>query len=230
MLRKMRVLVVEDEQSLREGLVDLLRADGHEVFAASDGASGVALGLHEPFDLVVLDLMLPRMGGLDVCRRLRAARPALAILVLTALGGEDDVVRGLGDGADDYVAKPFSPRALLARVRALGRRARSDGAETLEVDGCRLELGRLEAVRDGRSVELTAREAGILRLLHRCRERAVSRAELLECVWASRGALETRAVDMAISVLRKKIERDPRTPRIVCSVKGLGYAWGSEGA
>ena len=219
--------MVEDELGLREGLCDLLAGDGHEVSAAADGAQGVARGLAEPFDLVVLDLMLPRLDGIEVCRRLRAARPGMPILILTARGGEDDVVRGLGEGADDYVTKPFGARELLARVRALARRAPPRAPETIATDGLSVDLGLLIARRDGGAdVALTAREAGILRLLYRHRGRSVTRAELLEQVWGARGDLRTRAVDMAIAVLRKKIERDPASPRIVVSVKGLGYAWG----
>ena len=217
---------MEDELALREGVSDLLRGDGHEVVAAADGEEGAARGVAEAFDVVVLDVMLPRLGGFDVCRRLRAARPGMPILMLTARGGEDDVVRGLGEGADDYVTKPFGARELLARVRALGRRAAPREAETIEVDGVALDLGVLVARRGGGEVTLTAREAGIVRLLHRHRGRTVSRAELLEQVWGSRGDLRTRAVDMAIAVLRKKIERDPGQPRIIVSVVGAGYRWG----
>jgi two-component system, OmpR family, response regulator RegX3 len=224
-----RILVIEDERGLREGLCDLLSGDGHDVSAAADGEDGVARGLADRFDLVVLDLMLPRLGGLDVCRRLRAARPETAILMLTARGGEDDVVRGLGEGADDYVTKPFGARELLARVRALGRRAPPRPPETMAVDGLTVDFGLLVARRGDAEVPLTAREAGILRLLHRHRGRSVTRAELLEQIWGSRGDLRTRAVDMAIAVLRKKIERDPASPRIVVSIKGLGYAWGQDG-
>src|SRR5262245_32750251 len=117
-----RILVVEDEAGLREGIVDLLEGDDHVVTAVGDGVAGVEAGLRELFDLVVLGLMLPRLDGMDVCRRLRAARPGLPILMLTARGSEDDKVRGLLEGADDYVTKPFSARELLARVRVLGRR------------------------------------------------------------------------------------------------------------
>ncbi len=222
--------MVEDELGLREGLCDLLAGDGHEVSAAADGAQGVARGLAEPFDLVVLDLMLPRLDGIEVCRRLRAARPGMPILMLTARGGEDDVVRGLGEGADDYVTKPFGARELQARVRALARRAPPRAPETISIGGLSVDLGLLIARRDGGAdVALTAREAGILRLLYRHRGRSVTRAELLEQVWGARGDLRTRGVDMAIAVLRKKIERDPASPRIVVSVKGLGYAWGEAG-
>ncbi|MBE7449352.1 MAG: response regulator transcription factor [Kofleriaceae bacterium] len=221
-----RILVVEDEAGLREGLVDLLQGDGHEVTAVGDGATGAATGVAEPWDLVVLDLMLPRLDGMDVCRRLRAARPGMPIMMLTARGSEDDKVRGLGEGADDYVTKPFSARELLARVRALGRRAPASTTEHIDVDGAVLDFARLVVKRDGVATALTPREVGLLRWLHRQRGRAVSRAEILEQVFGQRGDLQTRAVDMAIVVLRKKVERDPAHPRIIVSVKGAGYAWG----
>jgi DNA-binding response OmpR family regulator len=223
----MRILVVEDEVALRDGLCDLLSGDGHEVTAVGDGPAGVEAGLAARFDVVVLDLMLPGIDGIEVCRRLRAARPATPILFLTARGSEDDKVRGLGEGADDYVTKPFSARELLARVRALGRRAPAEAEETIEVDGAKLDLARLVCVRGDAQTTLTPREAGMLRWLHAARGRVVSRAEILERVFGMRGDLETRAVDMAIAVLRKKVERDPGKPTIIVSVKGAGYAWGA---
>jgi DNA-binding response OmpR family regulator len=221
-----RILVVEDEASLRDGIVDLLEGDGHVVTAAGDGVAGLESGLRELFDLVVLDLMLPRLDGMEVCRRLRAARPGLPILMLTARGSEDDKVRGLVEGADDYVTKPFSARELLARVRVLGRRApRGESLDELQVDGAVIDLGRMAVVRDGQCIPLTPREVGIVRWLYRHQNRVVSRAELLEQVFGQRGDLQTRAVDMAIAVLRKKLETDPAAPTLIVSVKGAGYAW-----
>ena len=224
----MRILVVEDEAGLREGLIDLLQGDGHDVTAVSDGATAAATGIAESWDLVLLDLMLPRMNGMDVCRKLRGARPGMPILMLTARGSEDDKVRGLGEGADDYVTKPFSARELLARVRALGRRSPADVTEQIDVDGAVLDFARLVVKREGTTTALTPREVGLLRWLHRQRGRAVSRAEILEQVFGQRGDLQTRAVDMAVVVLRKKVERDPAHPKIIVSIKGAGYAWGEE--
>jgi DNA-binding response OmpR family regulator len=221
-----RILVVEDEPSLREGIVDLLKADGHEITAVGDGVAGVETGLRDPFDLVVLDLMLPRLDGMEVCRRLRAARPGTPILMLTARGSEDDKVRGLMEGADDYVTKPFSARELLARVRVLGRRTPpGDSLDELQVDGAVIDLARMVVVRGDNRTTLTPREVGIVRWLHRHQDRVVSRAELLEQVFGQRGDLQTRAVDMAIAVLRKKVETDPAKPTLIVSVKGAGYAW-----
>lgn len=221
----MRVLIVEDEPMLRNGLIDLLRGDGHEVDAVGDGLSAVERGLAVPYDAVVLDLMLPRLDGIGVCRKLRQARPSLGILMLTARGAEDDKVAGLVEGADDYVTKPFGARELLARVRALGRRA-SPLPESLSLDGCSLDLGKLRGTRGDVSFDITPREAGILRLLVQSRERVVSRAELLERVWGLSAQTQTRTVDMTIANLRKKIERDPAEPRIIVSVKGAGYTLG----
>jgi two-component system response regulator ResD len=224
--RQVRILLVEDEASLRDGLVDLLEGDGHTVTPAGDGVTAVETGVREPFDLVVLDLMLPRLDGVEVCRRLRAARPGMPILMLTARGSEDDKVRGLVEGADDYVTKPFSARELLARVRVLGRRAPAgDPVDQLAVDGAVIDLSRMIVVRDGECIALTPREIGIVRWLHRHQDRVVSRAELLEHVFGQRGDLQTRAVDMAIAVLRKKLESDPAQPTVIVSVKGAGYAW-----
>jgi len=221
-----RILVVEDEPSLREGIVDLLGGDGHAVTAVGDGVAAVETGLRDPFDLVVLDLMLPRLDGMEVCRRLRAARPGMPILMLTARGSEDDKVRGLVEGADDYVTKPFSARELLARVRALGRRAPvAASLDEVQVEGAVIDLARMVVVRGDDRVALTPREVGILRWLHQNKERVVSRAELLEQVFGQRGDLQTRAVDMAIAVLRKKVEADPAKPTLIVSVKGAGYAW-----
>jgi two-component system response regulator ResD len=223
-----RILIVEDERTLREGLTDLLTAAGHTVEAREKGADAVTAGTHDAFDLVLLDLMLPDLDGVEVCRRLRRARPSVAILMLTARGSEDDKVAGLEAGADDYLTKPFAVRELLARIDALGRRATAAPAvpEVIEADGCVLDLGRLSARRGDEIVSLTPRETGILRWLHLQRARAVSRAELLERVWGSSGDLQTRTVDMTIANLRSKIERDPAEPRIVLTVTGAGYAWG----
>ena len=222
----MRILVVEDEASLRDGIVDLLKGDGHVVTAAADGVTGLEAGLRELFDLVVLDLMLPRLDGMDVCRKLRAARPGMPILILTARASEDDKVRGLVEGADDYVTKPFSARELLARVRAIGRRAPvGESLDEVQLDGGVIDLARMAVVRGDKWISLTPREVGIVRWLYRHSGRVVSRAELLEHVFGQRGDLQTRAVDMAIAVLRKKVETDPDTPTVIVSVKGAGYMW-----
>jgi DNA-binding response OmpR family regulator len=225
-----RILVVEDERSLREALVELLTKRGFGVETAEDGLTAAERGVASEVDLVLLDLALPRLDGVEVCRRLRMARPALPILILTARGSEEERVRGLGAGADDYLTKPFGTSELLARIEALRRRASimPADAEYLEIDGCLLDLGRCEARRNGTAVPLTPREVGILRWLHRHRVRAVSRAELLQTVWGASEDIETRTVDMTVANLRQKIEREPAEPRIVVTIKGTGYAWGAQ--
>ncbi len=194
------------------------------------GKDAIATGTVEAFDLMLLDLMLPDIDGVEVCRRLKRARPSLHILMLTARGSEDDKVAGLEAGADDYLTKPFAVRELLARIDALGRRSAEIPAdpEIIQADGCTMDLGRLVVHRGENPVSLTPREAGILRWLHRHSSRAVSRAELLERIWGSSGDLQTRTVDMTIANLRQKIERDPSDPKILLTVTGVGYAWGGE--
>jgi len=222
-----RILVIEDEAGLRDGIVDLLKGDGHVVSAAADGVTGLESGLRDLFDLVVLDLMLPRLDGMEVCRRLRAARPGMPMLMLTARASEDDKVRGLVEGADDYVTKPFSARELLARVRAIGRRVPpGESIDEVRLDDAVIDLARMAVIRGETCISLTPREVGIVRWLHRHRGRVVSRAELLEQVFGQRGDLQTRAVDVAVAVLRKKLEADPAAPLVIVSVKGAGYAWG----
>jgi len=225
-----RILIVEDERSLREALVDLLTRREFAVEAVVDGITGVERGEQSDIDLVLLDLSLPRLDGVEVCRRLRMARPALPILILTARGSEEDRVRGLQAGADDYLTKPFGSAELLARIDALRRRASiaPSDPERVEIDGCLLDLGRCQAQRDGDAIALTAREVGILRWLHRHRARAVSRGELLQTIWGASDEIETRTVDMTIANLRQKIERDSAEPRIIVTVKGIGYAWGDQ--
>ena len=224
----MNILIVEDEPVLRDGLVDLLRGAGHTVDVAGDGLTATQRGLDSALELVLLDLMLPKLDGLEVCRRLRQARPGLPILMLTARGSEEDKVRGLNVGADDYITKPFGARELLARVEAVARRAKAapTDPETIAADGCRFDLGRCAAQRGKHTIPLTPREVGILRWLYRHRARIVSRAELLEQVWGLRSDTETRTVDVTIGNLRHKIERDPANPQIIGCVKGSGYAWG----
>ncbi len=223
-----KVLVVEDEPGLRRALSDLLSGAGHTVEAVGDGETAVTRGLAGAFDLVLLDRMLPRLDGDEVCRRLKGRRPQLTVIMLTARGSEDDKVEGLGSGADDYVTKPFGARELMARIEAAERRigATRPVVDRLLVDDCELDLGRHEAQRAGMLMALTDKEVRILRLLYSQRTRAVTRAEMLEKIWDVPGDLNTRTVDMTIANLRQKIERNPAEPRIILTVKGVGYAWG----
>lgn len=224
----MRILIVEDESALREGLTELLAREGHDAQSCGDGAEALERCCREAFDLVLLDVGLPGLDGIECCSRLRARSRSVPVILLTALGDESDKVRGLDAGADDFITKPFGSRELVARISAVARRSRPSGTpECIRIDECVLDLGSCQATRDDASVTLSAREADILRWLRRHEGRGVSRADLLQHVWGVPRHLRTRAVDMAISTLRQKIERDPSQPRIIVSVKGVGYAWGS---
>ena len=222
-----KLLVVDDEKNLRMVVQKEMARQGHEVECASDGEAAWEMLEEQDFDVLLCDINMPRLDGMEVCRRLRAARPGTPILLLTARGSEDDKVRGLMEGADDYVTKPFSARELLARVRVLGRRAPAgDSLDEIHQGDAVIDLARMVVSRGDARVALTPREVGIVRWLYRHRERVVSRAELLEQVFGQRGDLATRAVDMAIAVLRKKLEVDPARPQLIVSIKGAGYAWG----
>ena len=221
------VLVVEDDVAIRRGVADALRYAGFEPLEAGDGVAGLRLALERPVRLVLLDLALPLKDGLAVLAELRAARPGLPVILITARGGEDDRVRGLRLGADDYVVKPFSVRELLARVDAVLRRSpeRATEAAVLALPAGTVDLA-AEEVRfdDGAHETLTALEARLLRFLAGASHRFVSRDELLVHVWqADPRSVHTRSVDMAIARLRRKLRDDGQTPRVVVAVRGRGY-------
>jgi DNA-binding response OmpR family regulator len=224
-----RVVVIEDEPAIRRGVADALHACGYEVVQAGDGVSGLNAALMPRVDLVLLDLLLPRRDGLSVLRELRQTKPTLPVIVLTARGSEDDRVRGLEMGADDYVVKPFSARELLARVEAVLRRC---AGRPPEVSGARLGRAVIDLERrevcwsEDERCELSETESAILAFLVSHRKRAVSRDELLSGVWGlePRG-LETRTVDMHIARLRTKL-RDPsgrQAPEAILTVRAHGY-------
>lgn len=225
--RKPRLLVVEDEEPIRVGLADLFVFHGFEVQTAADGPSGLALALSGTFDLIVLDVMLPGIDGFAICDRVRAADRAQPIVLLTARGAEEDIVRGLKLGADDYVSKPFSVAELVLRVQAVLRRSQGavGAVESLRLGDLELDCANLAGRRGGEEILFTRREVEILRYLAANRARAVSRDELLTKVWGySRGCgIETRTVDIHIAKLRRKIEPDPADPRVLVTVRGLGY-------
>jgi DNA-binding response OmpR family regulator len=224
MSAKLRILVVEDEPAIRRGLLDVFAHHGFDASGAATGEEGLRAGLSGGHDLVVLDLMLPGISGFDVCERLRTEHPRLPILMLTARGAEEDILRGFRVGADDYVTKPFSLAELLARVKALLRRAgeRTEEIAPFRVGALAIEPARLVA-RDGDDeIELTRREVELLALLAEERGRIVSRRTLLREVWRFEHAdqLETRTVDMHVAKLRKKLgaARD-----LIETVRGEGY-------
>jgi DNA-binding response OmpR family regulator len=221
-----RVLIVEDDPNVAEVVSRYLAREGYDVDAVADGAEGLRRALADPPDLVVLDLMLPSLSGLDVCRRLRAAAP-VPVIMLTARGEEADRIAGLELGADDYLSKPFSPRELTARVKAVLRRAASPLPATaqpreLRAGDLEVDLVAHEVRRDGELVALTAKEFDLLAHLMRNPRRAFRREELLEDVWGfSYG--DTSTVTVHVRRLREKIEDDPSAPRHVTTVWGVGY-------
>jgi DNA-binding response OmpR family regulator len=220
-----RILVVEDDAALLRGLRDNLEAESHEVLSAADGEEGWRLSREGEPDLIILDLMLPKLSGYEICRKLRDSGDDVPILMLTARGEEADQVLGLDLGADDYVTKPFSIRELLARVRALLRRADREPAlpDRLAFAGATIEFLAYEATRRGESVELTPKEFGVLRYLASRAGVVVHRHELLEEVWGYGAYPTTRTVDNHIASLRAKLEDEPAAPRHLLTVHGVGY-------
>ena len=220
-----KVLIVEDDPAILRGLADNLRFEKYDVLIATDGETGYTLQRKENPDLIVLDLMLPRMSGLELCRKLRAEGAQLPILMLTARSEESDRVLGLDLGADDYVAKPFSVRELMARVRALLRR--KGGVKELPTNlsfgDVEIDFPRYIARRGGKPVEMTRKEFAILRLLVSRTGEVVTRDELLNEVWGIECYPVTRTVDNHIAGLRAKLEADPARPVYIRTVHGVGY-------
>jgi DNA-binding response OmpR family regulator len=227
-MSKPLILVIEDDAAIRRGIVDALSFDGYRVREAADGKAGRIEALQSPCDLILLDLVLPGIGGLDILEEVRKSRPSLPVIILTARGDESDRVRGLNLGADDYVVKPFSVKELLARVEAVLRRtpARPSDLSSISFSGGTFDLERSEVrFEDGTRGELSDREAELLRYLAINGRRAVSRDEILERVWRinPRSVVETRTIDMHIARLREKLGDDPAAPRIILTVRGKGY-------
>ena len=220
-----RVLVVEDDAAILRGLTDNLEAESYVVLTAKDGEAGYAILEKEEPDLVILDLMLPKLSGYEICQRARSEGMTVPILMLTAKGTESDRVLGLDLGADDYVTKPFSVRELLARVRALLRRGQSADAvpDKLEFDDVVVDFKSFEARKGGEVIKLTRKEFGTLRFLAGRRGEVVRRDELLREVWNYKRYPTTRTVDNHVASLRSKIEKDPSDPRHLLTVHGVGY-------
>lgn len=222
---KGRVLIVEDEAAMRRSLEWVLGTEGYRVLLAKDGVEGLERALEEKPDLVLLDVMMPNLDGFSAAEGMRRAGLRCPILMLTAKGGVDDRVTGLDAGADDYLAKPFSTRELLARVRALLRRSASASAAPLQVEfgGCSVDFAR-QTVRRGRSeVRLTAKEFAMLRLLAEARGEVVTRQRFLDVIWGYGSFPTTRTVDTHMASLRAKLEVDPAEPRHLLTVHGGGY-------
>ena len=222
---RQRILVIEDELPMRTALQDCLESEGYRVIIAVEGETGLRCALAEKPDLILLDVMMPRLDGFALCAELRRRADPVPVLMLTAKGLVDDRVRGLNAGADDYLVKPFSTDELLARVRALLRRVNKTSAAP-----ARLELGlvvidfvRHEASRKRKPVHLTAKEFAMLRLMAETPNQPVSRERFLDLVWDYAAFPTTRTVDNHIAGLRAKIEPDPENPRWIKTVHGIGY-------
>ncbi|MEM1178146.1 MAG: response regulator transcription factor [Acidobacteriota bacterium] len=230
-----RLLLIDDDRKLAALVLEYLEPQGFSIDTATDGLEGLDRALAAAPDLVILDLMLPGLDGLEVCRRLRA-RSAVPILMLTARGDETDRIVGLELGADDYLPKPFNPRELLARIRAILRRAvaappdRAQDAAWIEVDGLRLDPGARRVLLDDREIELTTSEFDLLKALAAAAGRVLSRDQLLQEVHGPGWAAYSRSVDVHISRLRHKIEVDARRPQRLKTIRGVGYQLCRRGA
>ncbi len=216
------LLIVEDDPALLRGLKDNFETQGYQVRTANDGQKGLNAVLAEPPDLVLLDLMLPKVNGYEICRRARASQLNMPIIMLTAKGQEEDIVRGLELGADDYVTKPFSIRELIARVKAFLRRQNAD-ASVIEFGDCRLDLAAHKLLRNGSEIELTAKEFRLLEFFAKRAGRALTRDSILDGVWGSDVIVTDRSVDRCVTTLRGKIESDPHHREIIQTIRDIGY-------
>jgi DNA-binding response OmpR family regulator len=226
-MARARVLIVEDDAGVRKAVADALDAFGYDAAVAKDGQEGLSRALGEAFDLVLLDVRMPRMDGHAVMAELRRARPGLPVIFLTARGESIERVKGLRGGADDYVVKPFGTEELIARIEAVLRRSpeRPASVATVTLDGLSVNLARREVIREGHATtHITEKEAALLAYLAGSSGRAISRDELLSRVWGldPRG-MRTRTVDMAIARLREQLGDDPTDPKVIVTVRGKGY-------
>jgi DNA-binding response OmpR family regulator len=222
---KTRILIVEDEPAMVAGLRDNFEYEGYEVISANDGVEGLEKAINDQPDLVVLDVMMPRMSGLDVCKQLKSRRPAIPIIMLTARGQEIDKVVGLELGADDYVTKPFSIRELMARAKAVLRRAtpHTPASEVYRFSDVEVNVRSNQVLRAGRQVELSAKEFALLAYFVAHPAETLTRDKLLDAVWGYENYPNTRTVDTHIVHLRQKLEPNPEEPRFILTIHGSGY-------
>lgn len=224
------ILAIEDDDAIRQGIVDALQFNGYVVSEAADGVSGLRKAINSDYDLLLLDLALPGTPGMEILRAVRQSRPTQPVIILTAKGDESDRVNGLKNGADDYVVKPFSVRELLARVQAVLRRSPSRPSDVSQVTfaGGVIDFERREVrCNNNERIELSERESEVLRYLTNNSGRAISRDELLSNVWRiSPQGVSTRTIDMHIARIREKLGDDSTTPKILLTVRGKGYMWG----
>ena len=219
----MRVLLVEDEPKVAAFIKKGLEEQAYEVDQAYDGFFGKKLALNNDYDIIILDVILPQKSGLEVCKEIRKVKPGVAILMLTALGSIDDKILGLDSGADDYLVKPFVFQELMARIRALTRRAyESPASDILRIADLELNLSKKTVIRSGIPINLTAREFALLHYLMRNKERVVSRVDIIEQVWETSFDTGSNVIDVYINFLRKKIDKD-FSPKLIHTLVGMGY-------
>ena len=217
------VLIIEDDPAMLRGLKDNFEFDGYTVKTAVDGEDGLNAALDDRPDLIVLDIMLPKINGYEICRLIREEGLDMPVIMLTAKGQESDIVLGLNLGADDYVTKPFRIKELLARANAFLRRRREEEPQTCRFGDCELNLVSRILIRNGTELALTPKEFDLLALLAKRPGRAVTRDEILRHVWGYGILITSRSVDRCISTLRNKVEPDPRRPTFIKTVREIGY-------
>jgi DNA-binding response OmpR family regulator len=217
------VLIIEDDHALLRGLKDNFEAQNYRVQLARDGREGLSAALANPPDLLLLDIMLPKLNGYEICRALRAKRLEMPIIMLTAKGQEEDIILGLELGADDYVTKPFSIRALLARAKAFLRRREAGASAAFQFGDCKLDFTAHKLFRNGQEVALTTKEFRLLEFFLRRPGRALTRDQILDAVWGNDIMVNDRSVDRCVTTLRAKIEADPHHPCHIQTIRDIGY-------
>ena len=227
-----KILVIEDDDSIRMALEDDLALEGFQVQSAADGEQGLMMAKEKTDDLIILDLMLPKLDGIDICKELRKANIATPIIMLTAKSQEVDKIIGLELGADDYMTKPFSPRELLARIKAILRRTShlQQEMEIVKIDELEIDFKQMEAKKRGKKIALTALEFSLLHFFIHHKNEVVSRDQILDTVWGKDVFVTSRTVDTHIANLRRKIEDDPAQPKFILGVRSVGYKFAIPGS
>jgi DNA-binding response OmpR family regulator len=222
------ILIVEDDPTILRVVKDNCTTRGHRTLTARDGEAGLELALTHNPDLIVLDLMLPKVNGYEICRAIRAEKLSMPILMLTAKGQEEDIVRGLELGADDYITKPFSIRELMARVQAFLRRSQAGAAPSYEFGDCLLDATSHRLLRAGIEVPLTTKEYRLLEYFLQRPDRALTRDQIMQAVWGNAVLVTARSVDRCVTTLRAKIEPDPHHPTFIHTIREIGYRFTKE--